>query len=83
MKKSTVENTYPKSTASETTIRSLREKASLLETERRKAYNDRVSEIVVEMATWGLPPEEYPMQLARRVFQLGFECGVNKMYEYL
>lgn len=67
---------------SERAIMNLRDKVHALEQERRKAYISRLSEIVVETATWNLPPGEYPMELAKRAFKLGIEFGSN-MHEYL
>lgn len=70
-------------TASERTIMNIRGKAQLLEEERREAYNMRLSEMIIEMSAWDISPEEFPLKLAKRAFMLGFDCGCNKMYEYL
>jgi len=71
------------STPSEKTIMNLRERASIMEQERRKAYQSRLSEIVAETITWNIPKEELPMKIADRAFRLGNEFGRNKMYEYI
>ncbi len=70
-------------TISERTIMNIRERASRLENERRTAYKTRLSEIVAETMKWDIPKEIIPMKIAERAFELGFDCGCNKMYEYL
>ena len=66
------------------TIMNIKEQANLLENERRKAYEAHLTEIVAETMTWkDIPKEAIPMKIAERAFKLGFECGANKMYEYL
>lgn len=70
-------------TVSERKIMNIKERARLLEHERKQAYEERLREIVTEISQWNVLPETIPMHIAHYAFKLGREFGEQSIRIYL